>query len=495
MPEVHVAASSWSWRPAGRRNSTLTELSFTIEVGERVLLLGPSGSGKTTLLHALAGVLTPEEGDTSGTLSICDRNPQDPGLATGLVQQDPDANIILSRVGDDIAFGCENRGIAREAIWRNVRDALDAVGLNLPLDHPTAHLSGGQKQRLGLAAVLAMNASADGDQPNLLLLDEPTANIDPDSIPSVRDAVAAAVADRKTTMILVEHRLDAWVDLIDRVLVLNSAGELIADGSPSQVLKDQAAELRRAGVWLPGERPPVHETTRTSQSPDVLWTRDLVIGYPTWSLEPALNFGVPRGAVTAITGMNGAGKTTMALTLAGLLKPRSGRVVVDEELRAPLPPKKACKLFNASNPATWNAKDLLPRIGMVFQEPDHQFVTNDVRSEIGLGMRLLRAPETAITARTDELLARLRLTELAGANPHTLSGGEKRRLSVATALATQPRVVVLDEPTFGQDRNTWTELVALISELATQGISIVTVSHDPDFVAATADLQVVIARD
>ncbi|HEX5859073.1 MAG TPA: ABC transporter ATP-binding protein, partial [Microbacterium sp.] len=179
-----VDARGWGWRHAGRRAWAVRDATFRIEPGERVLLLGASGSGKSTLVHGLAGVLGGhEEGESAGELLVDGRPPAQARGRAGLVLQDPDAQVILARVGDDVAFGCENLGVPRDEIWPRVRRALDAVGLDVALDRPTKALSGGQKQRLALAGVIAM-------RPGVILLDEPTANLDPAGVTEVRDAVA-----------------------------------------------------------------------------------------------------------------------------------------------------------------------------------------------------------------------------------------------------------------------------------------------------------------
>ncbi len=218
-----------------------------------MLLLGASGAGKSTLMHALAGVLGgDDEGDRSGELLV-DGRPPAPGRS-GLVLQDPDSQVVLARVGDDVAFGCENLGVPRGEIWPRVASALDSVGLGLPLDHPTSSLSGGQKQRLALAGVLAM-------RPGLLLLDEPTANLDPNGVIEVRDAVARVVADRSVTLIVVEHRVEVWWNVVDRVVVLEPGGGVLADGPPDAVLADRGAALAASGVWVPGFSPEAPERT------------------------------------------------------------------------------------------------------------------------------------------------------------------------------------------------------------------------------------------
>ncbi|MBO4210827.1 ABC transporter ATP-binding protein, partial [Micromonospora echinofusca] len=199
----------------------------------------------------------------------------------------------------------------------------------------------------------------------------------------------------------------------------------------------------------------------------------------------AVDLTVRAGEALAVLGPNGTGKSTLALLLGGLLRPGTGRVVATPALGgtdARTPPHR------------WRAPALARRIGSVFQDPEHQFVTRTVFDELALGPRRTGQPEDRVRAVVDGLLARLRLDRLAGANPYTLSGGEARRLSVATALATAPRLLVCDEPTFGQDRRTWRELVDLFADLRDDGHAILAVTHDADFVAALADRQVTLSR-
>ncbi|HQI66679.1 MAG TPA: ABC transporter ATP-binding protein [Rhodoglobus sp.] len=441
-------------------------LDLSIAPGERVLLLGESGAGKSTLLRALAGVLAPDEGDAEGSLLIDGAAPA-PGRA-GLVLQDPDSQVILARVGDDVAFGCENLGVARDEIWQRVRHSLDEVGLAVPLDRATANLSGGQKQRLALAGVLAM-------RPRLLLLDEPTANLDPQGVTEVRDAVGRVLDATGATLVVVEHRVAVWQDLVDRVIVLGPDG-LIADGSPTEVLDRRGADLAARGIWVPGH-PPARPVRRPRPAAQIeLSARALSVGRTDAVLE-GVQLDVSSAQGLAITGPNGSGKSTLGLTLAGLLPPVAGELTASDDLRRGIPPR----------PSKWRSRDLLTRIGTVFQEPEHQFLAPTVRAELAIGPRALKLPQAEIDARVGELLDRLRLTHLAEANPFTLSGGEKRRLSVATVLATRPRLLVLDEPTFGQDSRTWSELVAILAELIDDGSGLVMMTHDSELVATLAD--------
>lgn len=465
---ARVDVEGWGWRYAGRRLPATRDVDLVIEPGERVLLLGASGAGKSTLLAGLAGLLGgSDEGERTGRILVDGAPPEAQRGRIGLVLQDPEAGVVLSKVGDDVAFGCENLGVPAERIPGRVVEAMASVGLDVPLDRPTKALSGGQKQRLALAGVLAM-------RPGLLLLDEPTANLDPDGVREVRAAVERVVAGHDTTLVLIEHRTAVWADLVTRVIVLAPGGGLLADGPPAWIFAEHGDALAAAGVWVPGRPvdlpvlPPASSTTDAALS-----TSALTIGRD--RREPvlsALNLTVPAGAGTVVTGPNGAGKSTLALTLAGLLPEVGGEVVAAPSLAA----------RGVRRPSRWRSTELLTRIGTVFQEPEHQFLAATLRDELAVGPRALRMAPVHVDAIVDELLQRLDLASLALAHPFTLSGGQKRRLSVATVLAASPAVIVLDEPTFGQDRRGWSELVGLLQREIARGRTVVGVTHDADVV-------------
>jgi energy-coupling factor transport system ATP-binding protein len=478
VPSVRAAsvrANGWGWRHAGRRAWAVSDLNLVVEPGERILLLGASGAGKSTLIAALAAVLGgDDEGEHAGELLIDGIPPDRARGRVGLVLQDPDSQVILARVGDDVAFGCENLRVPRDEIWARVHDSLEAVGLDLPLTHPTSELSGGQKQRLALAGVLAM-------RPGLLLLDEPTANLDPEGVQEVRDAVARVLERTGSTFIVIEHRVEVWRSLVNRVVILSPDGGILADGEPDDVLTKNGAALAELGVWIP-EYPPTALARATGVSTSTLLRADsLAIARASDKvLGSGIDLELNAGGLLAVTGPNGAGKSTLGLTLGGLLPPVSGRVIAEPELAAGAP----------AHPIDWKSKQLLTRIGSVFQDPEHQFLASTVRDELAVGPRALGLSSAEIDERVDELLSRLRLDALARANPFTLSGGEKRRLSVGTVLATRPRVLILDEPTFGQDSRTWRELVSLLSGLLDDGSAVVAITHDADFVAALATSEI-----
>ncbi|MFW3171728.1 ABC transporter ATP-binding protein [Geodermatophilus sp. CPCC 206100] len=450
--------TGYGFRHASRRAAAVADLDLRVEPGERVLLTGPSGAGKSTLLHALAGLLGPDSGDATGVLDVDGRPAHEVRARTAIVFQDPDAQLVMTRAGDDVAFGLENAGVPRERIWPAVDRALAEVGFPYGRDRATAALSGGQKQRLVLAGALA-------GRPGLLLLDEPTAQLDPDGAALVRDAVARVVADRGTTLLVVDHDAAAWLPLVDRVVELRPGGGAV----------QQPAGWRPAPLRLP---------PRTPHPPGAVLLRAERAGYThRGSAVPALpptDVALPAGRTLAVTGPNGTGKSTLALLLAGLRGPTTGRVVAGPRLTAGLRrPERP--------PHRWRADELVARTGTVFQHPEHQFLTGRVRDELALGPLRAGSGDDAAHRRADELLERLGLAALAEANPFTLSGGQQRRLSVATALATRPPLVVLDEPTFGQDRDTWAELVALLAEQQDADRALVLVTHDAAVVSALAD--------
>lgn len=481
---ARIDIESWGWRHAGRLAWALDDVTVHIAPGERVLILGPSGSGKSTLMAGLAGILGGEdEGESRGTLTVDGKNPEEQRGRIGLVMQDPEAQVVLARVGDDVAFGMENLGVAREQIWPRVDEALAAVDLAVAPHRSTSRLSGGQKQRLALASVLAMN-------PGLLLLDEPTANLDPEGVVGVRDAVERVLAASGATLIVIEHRVDVWASLVDRVIVILD-GRIEADGSIDEVLAHQGQTLAERGIWLPGDDATAALNAQSaSLKPDrpdapprdspILTAMDLSIGYsPGHPVRSSITMSIPRGRSTCIVGANGAGKTTLALTLAGLLPQLSGTISMTPASGSPAV---------SSDPHEWSSKDLLGRVSMVFQEPEYQFVARTVREELQIGPRIRGVEGVELVSLVDEHLEALHLVRLADANPMTLSGGEKRRLSVATALISAPELLILDEPTFGQDRATWLELVRLLRRARERGTTLVSITHDLAFVEAMGDV-------
>ncbi len=468
-----IEARGWGWRHAGRREWAVRGLDLRIEAGERVLLLGPSGAGKSTLLAGLAGLLDPSGGgESAGELLVDGLSPSAARDRVGILFQDPETQIVMARAGHDVAFGLENRCLPAGDIPARVAAALEAVEFPYGAERPTAALSGGEKQRLALAGTLAL-------APSLLLLDEPTANLDPDAAREVRSVVARAVDRLGATLVMVEHRVEAAVPLVERVVVIESGG-VVADGRPAEVFAEHGDRLAEAGVWIPDLPLPLPPLRARPAPQTLLLAEQVSFTYPGGS-QPALSgvdVGVRSSEALAILGPNGSGKSTLLLLLAGLLRPGSGAVVSGEALLS----------GHGGEPIwRWPASRLVEAIGTVFQDPEHQFLTGSVRQELILGPLRAGVARPVAERRADELLERLRLAALAAANPFTLSGGEKRRLSVATALATAPSILLLDEPTFGQDRRTWIELLLLLAALRDSGRAVAFVTHDLDFASALAD--------
>jgi len=550
---ARIVFRGWGWRYPERDAWAVRDVHLTVEPGERVAVVGPSGAGKSTLLRAVAGVL-PDEPDATddtaasvqGTLLVDEADPRAVRGRVGLVMQDPEAHTVMSRVGDDVAFGCENAGVPRDETWDRVRTALDVVGLDLPLDRSTAQLSGGQRQRLALAGVLAM-------RPGALVLDEPCANLDPDGVAQVHDAVRALLDETGATLLVVEHRIGTWLDLVDRLVLLEPGGGVVADGPPARVLADHGEALTAAGVWVPGAEPargsarrlrralgragempgassgataafrplgegelgegalgegaremtsrgragempgtssgataafrPLGEGELGEAAAVLLEARGLGTARGKQAVGNGIDLGLRAGQVLAVTGPNGVGKSTLGLTLAGLLAPAAGELDATDSLADGL----------GAAPHTWTSRQLAARIGTVFQDPEHQFVARSVREEIEAGPRALDAPDAA--ERATALLDEFGLAHLADANPFTLSGGEQRRLAIASVIAARPPVVVLDEPTSGQDRATWQAVVGRLGALADAGTAVVAVTHDRDLVRALEADEVVLGPD
>lgn len=470
-PAPAIEARGWGWRHAGRRAWAVRGLDLRVEPGERVLLTGASGSGKSTLLLALAGLLDGSAGEGEGELLVDGRAPHDARDATGLLLQSPETQLVMARAGDEIAFPLENRCVPRDELWRRVDLALEQSGLAIGRLHPTVALSGGEQQRLALAAVLA-------GEPRLLLLDEPAANLDEAATHALHERLRT-LAGR--TLVLADHR--APLGLVDRVVAIAGERGVVADGAPADVYGRQRAVLDAEGIWVPDAAIPPATPHRAGET--VIEGSGLAYRYEAAVAEALSGAGAAlrEGEALAITGPNGSGKSTLALLLGGLLRPSRGNAEV------------AAALAHRGERTLWRlpARALVTRVGSVFQDPSHQFLTGRVDSELELGPRRARLGGARARDLAGELMERLGLAHLAAANPFTLSGGEQRRLSVATALAAAPRALVLDEPTFGQDRRGHDELIRLLDASRAQGTAICVATHDERLVRALADRELRLA--
>lgn len=495
------------------------DVTFDIHPGEVVLLLGPSGSGKSTLTLALNGLIPHAlPARMVGTVEaggIDSASAETATLSTqvAMVFQDPDTQIVTGTVYDEVAFGPENLLLDVDVVRDRVEAALRRVGLWDRRDENPDHLSGGGRQRLAIACALAMGSP-------LIVLDEPTANLDPQGIDDVYTALADVVAAGDRAILLVEHNLDAAMDFVTRTLVLDREGTVVFDGPAAEIIREHADELVSMGVWLPGatlaalrlrdegrrldplpltpheladalaqEAPHSPATAAAISAPReedrdarahtgqaIIRARGLSIKKRRTEILHGIDLALETGSLTAIVGANGAGKTTLIQALAGVVPPPRGQVTVD-----------------GIDPGVASPRDLAARVGFVFQNPEHQFIAHTVFDELAHGLRLRQVPDAEITVRVDDMLTRFGLAHKAEVHPFLLSGGEKRRLSVGTALITRARVLALDEPTFGQDRARAAELLDLLQELRTEGTTIVIVTHDLQLVAEHASHVVVLA--
>jgi energy-coupling factor transporter ATP-binding protein EcfA2 len=489
-----VTIDHLTWTPIRRRTPVLDDLSLTISAGQRVVIVGPSGAGKSTLLRAIAGLLlTAGHGRLEGSVRVDGREPGSVPGDVGLLMQDPTASVVAETVGRDVAFGLENRRMPRPEIWRQVHRALDAAGFPYDVGHPTSALSGGETQRLTLAGNLALGS-------HVLLLDEPTSMLDPGAATTVRQAIRADVERRGATTIIVEHHFEPWLDFADRLIVLGRCGTIVADGALREVLANHRMRLAAEGVWVPGLGNPtlapvdealvapwlgVPRNLVTATDLRVELTASLVDRHrpPTVALD-GVDASLTAGRCLAVTGASGAGKSTLVSVLAGLRRPTAGDVVSAPEL--------ATRKGRA--PWRWTSRDLTARLSWAPQTPEHGVVTSTVREEVRASARASGRAGARADARADGLLETFGLTHLGSASPYHLSGGEQRRLMVVAALVHGPAGVLLDEPTVGQDRQTWATVLGAVAAARDAGVAVALSTHDADTVDALADDRLTLAN-
>jgi energy-coupling factor transporter ATP-binding protein EcfA2 len=502
-----VRLTALSFRYADGERWALHDVNLTVHPGETLLVLGPSGSGKSTLALCLNGLIPHMiDGEMQGEVHIDGQSTLTLHHAqlcqkVGMVFQDPEAQMVMPRVDEEIAFGLENLAIAPSEMPERITAALSAVGLLEQRQAWVSTLSGGQKQRLALAAILALH-------PSLFVFDEPTANLDPAATQAFFETVQRLRAGLNVTTILIEHDLDAALPLVDRVAALNETGTVIAEGTPQQVFANQRDELTRQGIWLPAvcrlaqalndagqplaafplsvpeaetalrplvttvldqELPPL-PAPPISHGETAIDLDEVDFAYPGGlSILQRVDFHVRRGSFCALAGANGSGKTTLARHMVGLLRPRRGRVrILGRDVRH------------------LNAQELARQVGYVFQNPEHQFVSERVADELAYSLRK-RWGEAEARRRVEWLLHTFDLERYANANPFALSQGQKRRLSVATMVALEQPILVLDEPTFGQDQRNLSSLMTLLKALHATGVTILLITHNMELIAEYAE--------
>jgi energy-coupling factor transport system ATP-binding protein len=377
----------------------------------------------------------------------------------GLVLQDPSVQLVMERVEDDVAFGLENRAWPLSDMQAVVPEVIAAVGLGGMGRRRSRRLSGGQQQRLALAGALA-------PRPGLLVLDEPTANLDTQGAEEVVVSLAALHETRTQSIVLIEHQVDRVWPLADLVLALGADGRPIDVGPPADVLARSADAMRSAGIWLPGEEASRSHPRDQATGAVVVRTEGVRFGYD--RSDPVvrdLSMAASAGERIALVGQNGSGKSTLGRLLVGLLRPDHGTVDLGGNDPARLPPATLAR-----------------HAGYVFQEPERQFLAQTVDEEVRLGLTSEEAE------RVDALMHHLGLPldRFATRSPYRLSGGEQRRLSLACILIRRPEVLVLDEPTFGQDRLGYEGLLLILEEHLHEGACLIAATHDQRFVRDVA---------
>ena len=485
----------------GASAPVLSNVDLHIPEGELVLVVGRTGTGKSTLLRCVNGLVPHFTGGTlRGRVTVAGRDtrthpPRELADVVGVVPQDPLSGFVTDIVEDELAYGMESIGLAPDVMRRRVEETLDLLGLTDLRNRPLRSLSGGQRQRVAIGAVLTMH-------PQVLVLDEPTSALDPGAAEEVLAALQRLVHDLGVTVLLAEHRLERVVQYADRVVVVPGEGEALVVGTPAEVMATApvappVVELGRLAGWSPlplsvrdarraagplraqlePQLDDAAERTRSAMhvvSGEVALTvADVVVRHGSVPALRGVTLAADRGEIVAVMGRNGAGKSTLLSTLVGLHTPTSGTVSV-----------------GGAAPATLRGRELVSRIGLVPQEPTDLLVADRVGEECTAADR----DGGAVPGTARALLDRLAPGVDDATHPRDLSEGQRLALALAVVLASEPPVLLLDEPTRGLDYSAKKRLVATLRDLAADGHCVVLATHDVELAAEVATRVVVLAE-
>ena len=502
MKEAMIELKDFSFQYKAQSEPTLKNLNLTIYKGEKVLIVGPSGSGKSTIGQCLNGIIPNiYKGTSSGQFLIQGKEAFDLSIyekshLVSTVLQDTDGQFIGLSVAEDLAFALENDMVELESMKSRVHTWAERLDLSKLLDHRPQDLSGGQKQRVSLAGVLI-------DESPILLFDEPLANLDPKSGQDIIDLIDQIHEEQGTTTIIIEHRLeDVLYRPIDRVILINQ-GQVLFNGCPDELLRTTL--LAENGI-----REPLYLTTLRQLGQDIselphldkvekLSLGDLSVDIPTPHFEKRaeaetilelghLNFAyregqpilkdlsltIPKGQRLAIVGKNGAGKSTLAKAICGFIQTEGTYFSKGEDIKGD------------------SVKERAERVGYVLQNPNQMISTNMIFDEVALGLRLRNVPEDQIESRVHQALKTCGLYEFRKWPISALSYGQKKRVTIASILVLGPDVLVLDEPTAGQDQRNYTEIMDFLDELHQKGHTIVMITHDMQLMLDYSDRAVVV---
>lgn len=442
-------------------------LSCCFAEGKINAICGPSGCGKSSILYLIDGLIPyMYEGNLSGKIILDDEDiselyPRQRCGSIGYVMQNPESQFTTFTVEEELAFGMENLCVPPDEMCRRIERTLEFVGMSGYEKVNLDNLSGGQKQKIAIASVIAT-------EPRILLLDEPTANLDPDSRKQIFDLILRLSRERGITILIVEHNIDEIMDSVDRMIAMDAQGHIVLQGD--------LPEHRTAFDEILQHDSSVCQVEDQSTEETVLEIEGLTFTYPTPGqrrkarkigkpILQGINLSIRRKELFAIVGENGAGKSTLLRLIFRIFKQDGGSI----------------QLFGKPI-ESYRRSDLYHQIGLVFQNPESQFITNTVWDELMFSLKRVKISEEEKISRVNSMLERFHLEAEKEKSPFILSQGQKRRLSVASMLLTNQKILFLDEPTYGQDFENRQELMRDMQKLVEEGITIVMITHDMSLV-------------